>query len=117
MQTNVHQYYRTAAYLIFFSAALILLNYILHQGKSIGDHPTFGLETALLMVTVGYFTLLGKEWAKFVLSFIVTISLFSLVNLSKEFEINPLFVVLNLSSIAAQLVADVFLFVAPKPQK
>ncbi|MEJ2884439.1 hypothetical protein [Pedobacter sp. GR22-6] len=117
MQVKLHRHYRIAAYLVFFSSVMILGNYLLHQGKSIGNNPTFGLESALLMAIIGYFIMLGKDWSKFVLSFIATISLFSLVNLSGEFEHFPLFVILNVTSIAAQLLADVFLFMVPKSQQ
>ena len=114
METTSDNRYRLAAYLIFSAAALILINYFLHQGKSIGDHNTFGQETALLMAIIGYFAMLEKEWSKFVLSFITTISFFSLVNLSREFELFPLYVVLNVSSIVAQILAGIFLFIAAK---
>ncbi len=111
---QVHKNYKIAAYLIFGASAITLVNYLFHQNLSNGDHSSFALETTLLIAVLGYFSILGKDWLKWVLTFITIVGMFALQPVLKDFELYPWFGILNTLACGFQLVAVLFLFLAPK---
>jgi hypothetical protein len=113
MQEPIHKNYKITAYILFTASAVTLINHILHYAKHIAT-GNLVLETALLIAILGYFSLLGKDWLKWVLTFITVITTFALQPILKEFDVYPVYSVLSVVTCALQIIAMPFLFLAPK---
>jgi len=110
---QVHKNYKIAAYLIFAASAVTLANHFLHYADNITT-GTLALETTLLIAILVYFATLGKDWLKWVLTFITVISVFALQPILKEFDTYPVYGILSVIACALQIIAMPFLFLAPK---
>jgi len=113
MQQTIHKNYKIAAYLIFSASAVTLINHFLHYADNIAT-GTLALETTLLIAILGYFATLGKDWLKWVLTFITVISVFALQPILKEFDTYPVYGILSVIACVLQIIAMPFLFLAPK---
>lgn len=113
MQHPIHRNYKIAAYLIFTASAVTLINHVLHHAKHIAT-GNLALETTLLIAILGYFAILGKDWLKWVLTFITVISVFALQPILKDFDVYPVYGILSVIACALQIIAMPFLFLAPK---
>ena len=110
---QIHKNYKIAAYLIFAASAVTLVNHFLHYTENI-TAGTLALETTLLIAVLGYFATLGKDWLKWVLTFITVISAFALQPILKNFETYPVYGILSVIACALQIIAMPFLFLVPK---
>lgn len=114
MSTTIHKNFSIAAYFIFAAAASGLAGFFIYNGKSSGEEVSYAAETALLLVIFGYFALLGKDWLKWVLSFVSVLGLLALPPVIDNFNSNPLHAILVMLQSLLSFIAFVFLLLAPK---
>ncbi len=83
MEVTVHKNFKLAAYLIFASIVIDLAGgFIQYNNNPDFDIATI-VEVALLFMTFGYFTIIGKPWIKWVILMVTVLSVFPLIT-SKE---------------------------------
>lgn len=84
MESTVHKNYKLAAYLIFASVAVDLWSaYIQYQQNAEAD-ITRNVEIALLFLTLGYFTIIGKDWIKWIILVVTILTVFPLLAVKEE---------------------------------